>query len=308
MSATRTKPPRLRSGDTVGVIAPAAAVEREHLERGVNVLAQAGFRVKVSERVLGRSGILAGNDRERARELHEYFADPEVRAIFTARGGYGTSRLLPLIDFGALARTPKSFVGFSDLTFLLNPLVQRSGFVAFHGPAVAVDLARGLTPRALDHLLQLLKGELAGFEFEAREAVHEGSAEGEVMGGCLSVLTAMLGTPYAPDFGAKILFLEDTGEKAYRVDRMLVQLRQAGVLSSAAAIVFGAIRPVDGNEQEARLLEQFIAEQTAGLGRPVLHGIEAGHGTENLALPLGLRARVETSPRPRLVFVDAAVS
>ncbi len=127
------------------------------------------------------------------------------------------------------------------------------------------------------------------------------------MGGCLSVLTAMLGTPYAPDFRGKVLFLEDTGEKAYRVDRMLVQLRQAGVLSSAAAMVFGAMRPVDGNEQEARLLAEFIAEQTAGLDCPVLHGIEAGHGSENLALPLGLWARVETSPRPRLVFAESAV-
>ena len=307
MSARRTKPPRLRPGDTVGVVAPAAAVEREHLERGVNALSQLGFRVKVSERVLGRAGILAGEDRERAAELQSYFADPEVRAIIAARGGYGTGRVLPLLDFAAIARTPKPFVGFSDLTFLLMALVERANLVAFHGPTVAVDLSRGLTARARQHLIGLLGGEMENVEFEAKEVVHPGSAEGEVIGGCLSVLAAMLATPYAPDFLGKILFLEDTGEKAYRVDRMLVHLKQAGVLASVAGIAFGAIRPVDGNEQEARLIAEFIAEQTAGLGVPVLYGIEAGHGTENLALPLGIRARIDTNSG-RLTYLESAVS
>jgi muramoyltetrapeptide carboxypeptidase len=307
VSTPRTKPPRLRPGDTVGVVAPAAAVEREYLERGVSALGALGFRVKVSERALGRAGILAGDDRERARELHRCFADPDVRAIFSARGGYGTGRILPLLDFDALRRTPKVFVGFSDLTFLLNPLVERAGMVSFHGPAVAVDFARGLSPRSIAHLTRLLGGELPNAEFEAREAIHPGAAEGELIGGCLSVLVAMLATPYAPDFRGKILFLEDTGEKAYRIDRMLVQLRHAGVLDAAAAVVVGGIRPLDGNELEARLIGEFIAEQTAGLGVPVLYGIEVGHGTENLALPLGVRARVDARRRT-LTLLESPVS
>ncbi|MGH7947762.1 MAG: S66 peptidase family protein, partial [Candidatus Binataceae bacterium] len=196
MSARRTKPPRLRAGDTVGVVAPAAAVEREHLERGVNALSQLGFRVKVSQRVLGRAGILAGDDRERAAELQSYFADPEVRAIIAARGGYGTGRILPLLDFAAIARTPKPFVGFSDLTFLLTALVERANLVAFHGPTVAVDLSRGLTERARQHLVKMLGGEMENAEFYAKDVVHRGTAEGEVTGGCLSVLAAMLATPY----------------------------------------------------------------------------------------------------------------
>jgi len=301
------KPNALKPGDTVAVVASAAAIERAHLERGVNALGLMGYRVKVSERVLARSGILAGDDRERANELQEYFADPAVKAIFSARGGYGCGRLLPILDFKAMATTPKIFVGFSDATFLLNALVDFAGMVSFHGPMVAMDFARGLTPRALEHLQGLLSGKLDGFELEAREAMHPGTAQGEVIGGCRSVVVAMIGTPFEPRFDGRILFLEDTGEKAYRIDRMLVQLRQSGALGRVAGIVFGAIRAIDGNDQETQLIARFAAEQTAGLGCPVLYGVEAGHGTENFTIPFGVVARIDSAAR-RIVFTEPAVS
>jgi len=306
VNAKPAKPKALLPGDTIGVIAPATAIERAHLERGVNVLTQAGYRVKVSERALARSGIFAGSDRERADEVQAYFADPAVKAIFCARGGYGCGRLLPIIDFDAIAHTPKIFLGFSDETFLLCSLVDRASMVTFHGPMVAMDFSRGLTARSLDHLRRLLSGEAGGFELEAREAIHPGEASGEVIGGCLSVLVAMLGTPYAPRFAGRILFLEDTGERAYRIDRMLVQLRQSGALKQAAGIVFGALRLVEGNEQESRLSAGFVAEETADLGCPVLYGVEAGHGTENLTIPFGVRAHIDAGSR-RLIFSEAAV-
>ena len=307
MNRKPTKPNALKSGDTVAVVASAAAIERVHLERGVNVLASMGFRVKVSERVLARSGILAGDDRERAIELQAYFADPEVKAIFSARGGYGCGRLLPLLDFKAMANAPKIFVGFSDATFLLNALVDFAGMVSFHGPMVAMDFARGLSPRSLEHLQGLLSGKIDSFELEARETMHPGNAQGEVIGGCLSVVVAMIGTPFEPRFDGRILFLEDTGEKAYRIDRMLVQLRQSGALGRVAGIVFGAIRAIDGNEQETQLIARFAAEQTAGLGCPVLYGVEAGHGTENFTIPFGVSARIESGAR-RIVFTEPAVT
>lgn len=301
----RIKPPALRPGDTVGIVSPAAAVERERLERGARALAAMGFRVKVSASALNRDRILAGGDCDRARELSAFFADPEVRAVLGARAGYGCGRLLPLLDFRALARTPKIFLGFSDATFLLNALVSLGGLVAFHGPMVAGEFARGLTPRAREHLRQLLSG-ADGLELEAHTAVRPGTAEGELIGGCLSVLVATLGTPYAPAFDGRILFLEDTGEKAYRVDRMLVQLRQAGVLERVAGVVFGNLRPVDGAEQERGLIADFVAEETSELRCPVLLGIEAGHGTENLALPFGVRARLDAARR-RLTILEPAV-
>ncbi len=307
MGAAIIKPPALRPGDTIGVVAPAAAVDREYLERGVGVLAAMGFRVKVSLHALDRWGILAGSDHDRAAEVTAFFRDPEVRAIFGARGGYGCGRLLPLLDFAAIARTPKIFLGFSDETFLLNALVERSALVCFHGPMVAMDFARGLTPRSLDHLSRLLSGEGAAFELEAREVVRPGVAEGQLIGGCLSVVAATLGTPWAPTFDHRILFLEDTGEKAYRIDRMLVQLQQAGVLERVAGLVFGAIRPVEGREPERALIARFIADCSEGLRCPVLFGIEAGHGTENLTLPLGVCVRLDSGSR-RLTIMERAVS
>jgi muramoyltetrapeptide carboxypeptidase len=301
------RPPALRPGDTVGVVATSSVVDREYLERGVGVLASLGYRVKVSDHVLDRVGIFAGADHDRARDLNAFFADDSVRAIFGARGGYGCGRMLPLIDFDAIARAPKIFLGFSDATFLLNAMVDRAHAIAFHGPMVAMDFANGLTPRSVDHLTRLLAGETRQFELDAREAIRPGVAEGELIGGCLSVIVAMLATRFAPCFDGRILFLEDTGEKAYRIDRMLVQLRQAGVIDRVAGIVFGAIRPVEGSAQERARIAEFVAEQTAGVSGPVLFGIEAGHGTENLTLPLGVRARIESSRRC-LTITEPAVS
>jgi muramoyltetrapeptide carboxypeptidase len=306
-SSSRIKPPRLRTGDTVGVVASAAAVDREYLERGVRELTRQGYRVKVSERALARDGILAGTNEERASELMRFFRDPGVRAIFAARGGYGAGRLLPLIDFDLLRRTPKIFVGFSDQTFLLNAIAELSRMVCFHGPMVAKDVAGGISARSMLHLRRLLAGESDGFDLQAAEAIHPGVAQGELIGGCLSILVAMLATPYAPDFTGKILFLEDTGEKAYRIDRMLVQLRHSGALAKVAGVVFGGMRSPGDSEPEQRLIRQFAAEQTAGLGVPVLWGIQAGHGTENFTLPVGLRARLDAGAC-RLSFVERAVS
>jgi muramoyltetrapeptide carboxypeptidase len=301
------KPPAVEPGDTVGVVASAAAVERSHLERGIEVLAGLGFRVKVSPRVLARDGIFAGTDQERAGELAAFFADSEVKAIFGARGGYGTGRLLPLLDFAGIARTPKAFIGFSDATFLLNALVARSSMLSFHGPMVAMDFARGLSARSLEHLCALLGGTAEEFALDAREIIRPGLAHGELIGGCLSVVAAMLATPYVPSFDGRILFLEDTGEKAYRIDRMLVQLEQAGIFERVAGIVFGAFRPPDASEFEARLTAAFVAERTARLRCPVLFGIEAGHGTENFTLPIGARAVVD-GRAGRLIIAEAAVA
>jgi muramoyltetrapeptide carboxypeptidase len=307
VSQPRVKPRALKPGDTIGVVSPASAIDREHLERGVAALKKVGFRVKVSRHALDRGAIVAGSDAVRAGELQAFFADPEVDAIFAARGGYGAGRILPLLDFDAIARTPKVFMGFSDATFILNALVGQAGMVCFHGPMVAMDFARGLGEAPFDHLRRLLAGETASFELPARAALRAGVAEGEVVGGCLSMVAAAIGTPYAPPFDGAILFLEDTGEKAYRIDRMLVQLAQAGALGRVAAVVFGALRPPDGSEAEHRLIGECVAEQAARLDCPVLSGIEAGHGSANFTIPFGVRARVDAAAR-RLSFLEPAVA
>ena len=179
--------------------------------------------------------------------------------------------------------------------------------VCFHGPMVAMDFARGVGEAALDHLRRLLEGEAAGFELPAQAALRAGVAEGEVVGGCLSMVAAAIGTPYMPPLDGAILFLEDTGEKAYRIDRMLVQLGQAGALARVAAVVFGALRPPEGSETERRLIDECVAERSARLDCPVLAGIDAGHGSANFAIPFGVRARVDGAAR-RLSFLEPAVA
>ena len=289
------------------MVSLAAAVEKDSLERGLGLLRSIGFQTRVSKRVLERDDILAGSDRNRADELQAFFADPDIRAIFVARGGYGSGRILPLLDFEAIALTPKPFIGFSDITFLLNPIVERARMVAFHGPMLALENEIQERHRlSFEHLRKLLTGEIDTFEMEAQHSLHPGHAEGELMGGCLSIVSDMLSTPYAPNFDGKILFLEEVGERAYRIDRMLVQLRQSGALARCAGIVFGAIRPFGGEENEVRMIHRFAAEQTAGLGIPVLFGIDAGHFTNNLALPFGVPARIDTAAR-RLTVLDSGV-
>src|SRR5690242_19164177 len=171
MASQMVKPPALKRGDTIGIVAPAAAVDRAYLERGTDVLTSLGYRIKVSRHALDRAGIFAGSDSDRAREVAAFFADPEVRAIFGARAGYGCGRLLPLLDFTALARTPKIFLGFSDATFLLNSLVEKSSMVCFHGPMVAMDFAQGITAASRDHLVRMLSGDARHFEFPAGEVL-----------------------------------------------------------------------------------------------------------------------------------------
>jgi len=301
------KPLALKRGDTVGVVSLAAAVEEASLARGLEMLRAIGFRPRVSKHVLDRDDILAGSDRQRAEELQAFFADPDIRAIFVARGGYGSGRILPLLDFAAIALTPKPLVGFSDLTFLLNPLVERARMVAFHGPMLAIDHEiDNRNRRSFEHVRKVLTREIDGFEMEAAHALHPGLAEGVLLGGCLSIIVAMLGTPYAPNFADKILFIEEVGERAYRIDRMLVQLRQSGALARCAGIVFGAIRPFGNEENEARMILRFASEQTAGLEIPVLFGIDAGHHTNNLTLPFGVRARIDSTSQG-LTILEAGV-
>jgi muramoyltetrapeptide carboxypeptidase len=300
------KPPALRVGDTIGVVAPAAAVRAEMLEQGIAALRAMGYRVKVSTHALNRAGIVAGTDEVRARELSRFFADPSVRAIFAARGGYGSGRLLPLLDFAELRRSPKIFLGFSDETFLLNALVAQASMVAFHGPMVAMDFARGLDGSASAHLKALLAGELTDWELPGARIIRPGRADGELIGGCLSVIAAMMATPWQPDFAGRILFLEDTGEKAYRLDRMLTQLRQSGILRQVAGIAFGAFKPVPADYDEAALIADTLSAAGDGLECPVVAGFEVGHGSANFTLPLGLFAHLD-GERGRLVFKEAAV-
>ncbi|MGH8006465.1 MAG: S66 peptidase family protein [Candidatus Binatia bacterium] len=300
------KPPRLHSGDLIGVVSPAAAVETETLRRGCTELERLGFTVRVGSHALDRHRFLAGTDEERARELIAMFCDPAVQAIFCSRAGYGSGRLLPLLDFRAFSRTPKIFLGYSDVTLLLNAFVQEAGLVCFHGPLVGGEFAKGFSDRSLSHLLGLLTTGMGEEHLAFPTVVYQGVAEGRLIGGCLSVLVATLGTPFVLDTTNAILFIEDVGEKPYRIDRMLTQLKQAGKLDNLAGVVFGEMHGCRGDNDDPALLLEVIADIFSDYAYPVGFGVPAGHGGENLALPLGVRVRLDTQ-RQHLTFLEPAV-
>ncbi|MFI5042318.1 MAG: LD-carboxypeptidase [Acidimicrobiales bacterium] len=302
------KPARLRSGDSVGVVAPAGVVDPDRLAAGIRVLESWGLEAVLGAAVFARRAYLAGSDDARLADVQRMIDDPRVRAVFCARGGYGSQRLVPGLDLRKLAAAPKPIVGYSDITALLGAALG-AGVVAIHGPMVATDLARGLAAHSLDHLRALLTDVDYRWEASVPVAVRPGQATGRLVGGCLSVVVTTLGTPWALDTRGAILFLEDVHESPYRIDRLLTQLRQAGRFTDVAGVVFGTMagcRTIDGVGALAVVRDCF-----ADAPYPVGFGLTAGHdpaatGIENLALPLGVPVTLDVDGG-RLVALESAV-
>ncbi len=305
------KPRPLRLGDRVAVVAPASPSNREEFDAGLAELERLGFEPVFEPSVFDRAGYVAGAAEARAAAIRTALADDSVRAIFCVRGGYGSVHVLPRLDPADVRRARKPLVGYSDLTALLTFVTGCCGVVAFHGPTVAGRLERG--PAGYDEATFL--GALTGSEplgplhAPGLEVLQTGEASGPLAGGNLTQLAASMGTPFAFDPPERaVLFLEDVNERPYRLDRLWTQLRLAGVIGRASAIVFGEFPGCDepGGEVSGR-------ETLAGLSRdfpgPVLFGFPAGHTPgAAMTLPLGVRARVVTGGQPALVIEEAAVS
>jgi muramoyltetrapeptide carboxypeptidase len=243
-----------------------------------------GFSVELGPNVYCRKGYLAGDERARADDLVDFFQRSDIDAIFCARGGFGSMQLLPHMRNEL---KPKIFVGYSDITVLLNWFLQKFHMVTFHAPMVAMDIAHGLSARAKEHFWGLLTGETTEWKVELGEIIRPGVIEAEMVGGCLSLLVTTLGTPYEVDTTGKLLFLEDTDEKPYRIERMLTHLKMAGKLDRLSGVVFGDFTRCDG--EGTRDVRQVIGELFADAPYPVVMGMAAGHGQENLALPFGVK-------------------
>ncbi len=291
------KPRPLREGDVVRVIAPASPFDGEALASGVEVLEGWGFRVRMRDDITQvRSGYLAGSPRRRAEELHEAFDDDEAAAVIAVRGGYGVTTALPLFDPDRLTRSPKALVGCSDLTALLNFAVS-AGLTAIHGPMVGA-LGRGKDPDGAQRLQAMLTG--TGRPAPLRSALDDpyawciapGVARGRSVGGSLSLLAATCGTPFQTDARGCVLFLEDVGERPYRIDRLLTQIEQAGLLDGVAAVVLGDMVGCDepgGTPTWRDAVDRVLRRHSV----PVLAGLPFGHGQPNLAVPLGVDVQVD---------------
>lgn len=274
------------------VIAPASPFDRGRFDKGVRVLEELGFRVSWRPDVFTANGYLAGDDERRAQELTEAFADPEVKGIVCARGGYGTPRLLGRLDFAALVKDAKVFVGFSDVTALLLAF-HRAGMVTFHGPMTTGRMAEtGLSRDDVDSFVRTIgDAKPAGVVGEGRVVV-AGDVEGPLVGGNLALLAALCGTPWAPLAKGAILFLEEVGEKPYRVDRLLTQLEHSGVLGEAAGIAFGRFSGCENPADPSQKVDELLAAFAKRIGKPAVTGLPIGHDGENRTVPVGVRARL----------------
>ncbi|MFC7442744.1 S66 peptidase family protein [Laceyella putida] len=296
------KPPALKPGDTIGVIAPASPMPEQERERALQMFRQFGYRMKVGPSVYEDKGYLSGTDEVRARDVNDMFADPEVRAIICMRGGYGSPRILDRIDFALIRHHPKIFVGYSDITALHLAIQKQAGLVTFHGPMVG-ELAR--VTEEEEYAWSMLFRHLTdptplGFYPDAEEMFRypltPGTATGTLIGGNLCLLVFSLGTPYELDTTGKILFVEEIGEEPYRIDRMLTQLRLAGKLERAEGIVFTDFHDCEpANPDRSLTLREVLEGVIQPLGIPAYFGFKAGHTKPNLTLPQGIRVRMNAN-------------
>lgn len=290
----------LKPGSTIGVIAPASDVNEESLFRGVYELRQRGFQVVVSENITARHYYFAGTHEQRAVELQRMFQDPGVDAIFCARGGYGCIHLLQYLNAEEIRRFPKIFMGYSDVTVLLQFLQQQCQMVCFHGPMVAREMGLGEPYYDFQNLLACLTSTTAGLQIRSLrvEALQKGIGHGVLTGGCLSLLTALLGTPYEVQTDDCILFIEDVNAKPYQVDRMLMQLKLAGKFEGVQGVIFGEMLDCrQGAEQDYRL-QDIVASILGGFEFPILYGLPSGHTSGgSLTLPFGVSVQVNAEEK-----------
>jgi len=306
VSQTLRKPRRLLSGDTIGLIAPSGpttqggAATTEHIELARRRLLAVGFRTVLAPHALDARGYLAGADADRVADLHAMFVDPGIQGILCIRGGYGAHRLLDALDYELIRRHPKVFIGYSDITALHMAFYTQAGFVTFHGP-----MTTAISQPDPHDFLGLLRavtrigplGPLVNPPAGPRiETLVPGVAEGELIGGNAALLTALLGTPYQPEFAEKLLFLEDLGDRIYRLDRKLTHLRLAGVLHQVAGIIIGECR-YSPEAEPALSIRQILEDLVVPLGKPTIYGLACGHGTYHVTLPVGVRARLDATER-----------
>ena len=307
------KPPALRRGDRVGIVAPASSFDPMLLEAGCAALRQMEYEPVFLENIFAHDLYFAGPVERRAREFQEMFARDDLQAVLCARGGYGANYLLPHLDLDVVRRNPKIFVGYSDLTCLLTWLLDAAGLVTFHGPMVSKDFAG---EHGVDEVSWLAATggnpcwELASHHMFGLNPLVPGRAEGVLYGGCLSILVASLGTPYEAQTEGKLLFLEDVGAKPYQIDRMLMQMKLAGKLKDVKGILFGEMMQCVQSPEQTYTLQEVVYRIVGDLGVPVAYGMRSGHvSRENVTLPFGVRAALTVAQETvRLEILEAAVS
>ncbi len=313
------KPARLKKGDTLGMIAPASnATEDEDIRAATDIIKSLGFNVKHGKHLFARTAYLAGTDQQRADDVNSMFADSDVDAIICLRGGYGTPRILPFLDYELISRNPKVLLGYSDITAIITAIHAKTGLVGYHGP-IAIENFSDYTLAEFKKVLMEPTPRTfiaAAPPFEAGEGkidtenritrIVGGTARGPLVGGNLSLIASLMGTDYEPEFANRILFLEDVGEAPYRVDRMLTQLLLANKLQQVAGIAFGKFTDSESSGNTFSL-EEVFRDRCANLGVPVIRGLMFGHVDDQTVVPVGIEAELNVDAGT-LQLLEAAVA
>lgn len=292
---TILKPPRLQIGDTVGLISPAGIIDPKDITDAQQSLARLGLKIKIGKHLLDRYGYLAGKDIDRAQDVNNMFADKSVKAIIAMRGGWGCNRILPLINYPLIRSYPKIIIGYSDITSLSLAINARSRVITFHGP-VATSTWNQFT---VDYFQRILfNGEAVTMQnLNSGEGqvkvISPGKAKGKLIGGNLSVLAAMVGSTYLPSWRESILFVEDIGEDIYRIDRMLTQLKTAGILNQITGFIFGQCTNCKLGDEPSFTLTQILQDHILPLGIPAWYGSMIGHIKDKFTVPLGVEVEIE---------------
>ncbi len=297
------KPKPLPTGGTIGIIAPSGPVDQASISKATRFLTRQGYRVRLGQYLFSRRGYLAGTDEQRAWDINTMFADPETDAILIARGGYGSARLLDLIDYDVVEKNPKILVGYSDAIALQLALLARCGLVSFYGPVASIDFARPTAPQSVARMLHAFNARAGAPLFPRQwpksiKTLSPGKAQGRLVGGCLSVIAALLGSDYFPDMAGAVLFLEDVDEPPYRIDRYLTQLELAGVLARVAGVLLGRfVRCYPRRRKPTLTLDQVLMEKLARRPYPILSGLPFGHIASKITLPQGVMISTDTASR-----------
>ncbi|MDF0708711.1 S66 peptidase family protein [Flagellimonas okinawensis] len=316
---TKIKPKKLNPGDTIGLVAPGFAIAEEKLYLAVDTLEKMGFKTYYTDRIKGNFGYFSNTDEERAKDLNEMFANKKIDAILCARGGYGCTRILDMLDYDTILDNPKALIGFSDITALLNAIYKKTGLVCFHGPVGSTlddEYSQSYFQKVLMEPEETLpiKNAILRDPKQYRNSeyyrytIHAGTGQGELVGGSLSLVTAMIGTPYEIDFTDKLVFLEDVEEAPYRIDRMLTQLTDVESFTKAKGIIFGVCKGCDRKRTTDNFtLREVIMDRIGPLGIPAVYGMSFGHIPQNSTLPIGIEASFNAYKK-QLKLLEPAVS
>ncbi|HTR82168.1 MAG TPA: LD-carboxypeptidase [Bacteroidota bacterium] len=295
------KPKALKRGDVIGVIAPASPLpSMDRVEKGAEYLERLGYRVTFGKNFRAVRGFLAGSDKQRAADINTMFGDKKIKAILAARGGYGSPRVLPLLDYSLIRRNPKILIGYSDLTALQLALFKKAGLISFSGPMLGIEMFKGIDPFTEEQFWRMVTstkkfGLLQNPGGRDLKPFHGGKGSGSLLGGNLSIITSIAGTPYLPSFKNSIFYFEEVDEDSYRFDRMMNQAKLCGIFKEANGILIGEltnVKPYDPSTPHLTI-DQILADHLSGLRKPILRGLVYGHIPRKLTLPIGIRASID---------------